>query len=169
MSVAEIVTARVDSQVSVTQAFKTAGPATDEQSSPPTYNPGPTTYNSGSSPPGVFYSGQVLALVAGVATIDLTALAGGLQGTIDGTGKKIQMMRIRGEADGSNAKLTISEGAANPMELFGAANPIEYPAGCRKAFTFEFDDSLDDIGAADCEIDLAGTGTDSFFVEFILG
>ncbi len=169
MSVAEIVTARCDSQLTVTQKFKTAGPATDEKASPPTYNLGPTTYNGSSSPPGVYYSGQVLALSGGAATIDLTALAGALQGIIDGTGKKVQMLRIRGEADGSNAALTISEGAANPMELFGAANPIVYPAGCKKPWTFEFDGKLDDISAGDCEIDFAGTGTDSFFVEFILG
>ncbi len=168
MSVAEINTARVQSQISVTDDLQ--GLAGDGGSFTwDTLDPGQSTYNGSSDPPGVYYSSQVVALVGGNKTLDLTALLGGLQGVIDATGLKLQVLRIRGEADGSNGALTISEGAANPMELFGATNPIIYPAGCRKPWTFEFDDKLDAVSAGDCEIDLAGTGTDSFFIEMILG
>lgn len=168
MAVAEINTARVQGQISVTDDLQ--GLAGDGgQFSWDTLDPGQSTYNGSSSPPGVYYSSQVVALVAGAKTLDLTALLGGLQGVIDATGKKLQVLRIRGEADGTNAALTISEGAANPYELFGAANPIVYPAGCTKAWTFEFDDKLADVAAGAKNISLAGTGTDSYFIEIILG
>lgn len=165
---AEINSALVDSRISVTEDVKDMAGVTTETFNQPTLNLGQSTYNPTSDPPGKYYSAQTLALVAGAATIDLTNLPG-LQAAIDATGLKLNFLRIRGEADGSNAKLTISEGAANPYELFGAANPIEYPAACTKPFTFEFDEGLADVAAGAKNIDLAGTGTDSFFIEMILG
>lgn len=165
---AEINSAQITSRITMQEKFKDAAAATDALVTTPTYDLGAFSYTPSSDPPGKYYSGQVLALVAGAATIDLTSLPG-LQAVIDATGLKLNVLRIRGEADGSNGALTISEGAANPYELFGGANPIIYPAGCRKPWTFEFDDKLDNVSATDCEIDLAGTGTDSFFIELILG
>jgi len=126
-----------------------------------------TTYGAGSSPPGVHFSVQSLALVAAAATIDLMALLGDLQDTIDGETMKLQALMIIG-AD-SNGALTISEGAANGYEVFGAANPIVYPALCTLPWLMQFDDTLPDISASDCEIDLAGTGTDVFTIAMILG
>lgn len=167
-SAAQIDTAVLLNQLLVKEDLQDVAGASGKQVMSDALNPGSTTFTPGSDPPGKYYSSQTLALVAAAATIDLTNLPG-LQAAIDGTGLKLNMLRIRGEADGSNAKLTISEGAANPYELFGAANPIEYPAGCRKAFTFEFDDKLADVAAGAKNIDLAGVGTDSFFVDIILG
>ena len=168
ISAAEINSAVMLNTLSVIEDLEDVSGASGKQVTSDALNPAQTTYNPTSSPPGKYYSSQTLSLVAGVATIDLTALPG-LQAAIDGSGLKLNALRIRGEADGSNAKLTIAEGAANPYELFGAANPIEYPAGCSKCFTFEFDDALADIAAGAKNIDLAGTGTDSFFIEIIVG
>ncbi len=167
-SAALISSATLLSTLSVIEALQDVAGAEGETVPSDSLNPTQSTYTPTSSPPGKYYSSQSLALVAGAATINLTALPG-LQAAIDGTGLKLNVLRIRGELDGSNAKLTVSEGAANPYELFGAANPMEYPAGCRTCFTFEFDDALADIAAGAKNIDLAGTGTDSFFVEIIVG
>lgn len=167
MSVAEISTLRIMAQMTIEETLEGLVGGDKAFSRP---NVGSqTTYNSGSDPPGVFASVQLLALVAGAATLDLTALAGGAQDTIDGTGKKLQALYICGAATGTNGKLTISEGAANPYELFGAANPIEYPAANVLAFLFQFGDTLDDVSAGDCEIDLAGVGTDVFTIAIVLG
>jgi len=165
MSVSEISTLRITAQMTIEDTLKGLVGGDKAFSRP---NVGSqTTYNGSSDPPGVYVSVQSLALVAAAATIDLTALAGGSQDTIDGTGKKLQALYICGAE--TNGALTISEGAANPYEVFGGANPIVYPAGCTKPWLFQFDDLLDDVSAGDCEIDLAGTGTDVFTIAIVLG
>ena len=164
----EINVARLDIQLAVVDDLKDVGASTDKTFTHTTYNLGQTTYNPSSEPPGKHYSAQVIALVAGVATIDLTSLPG-LQETIDATGLRLNALIIRGEADGSNGVLNIAPGAANPYVPFGAGNDIDYPAGCTKPWCFQFDDKLADVAAGVKEIDLAGVGTDSYFVEIILG
>lgn len=164
---AEISSAKIQSSFSVTETLKDAvGAGTTTTVTSTALNPAQTEYTLTSDPPGKYYSSDTLALVAGAATIDLTSLPG-LQATIDGTGLKVQAFRIRGAA--GNSALTISPGAANPYTMFGAGNDLEYPADCALAFQFEFDETLADIAAGAKEIDLAGTGTEQFQIEFILG
>jgi len=167
-SAAEISSARVLNNLAVTDELKDVGSGTGQTHTHDDLDSAAFSFTASSDPPGKYYSAQTLALVAGVATIDLTSLPG-LQAAIDGTGLKLQFLRIRGEADGSNAVLNIAPGAVNPYSLFGAANDIDYPAACTKPFTFEFDEGTEDVDATHKNIDLAGTGTDSFFVEMILG
>lgn len=168
MAVAEISAVSILNKWSVTENVP-GDPYTGKTVSPTTFNQAQSSYSQTSTPKALHYAAKTVALVAGALTIDLTALAGwGLQDTIDGTGLKILAMRVRGCAAG-NAALIISEGAANPMELFGAGNPIVYPATLTKPWLFEFGETLDDISDTDCEIDLVGTGTEQFEFEFLLG
>lgn len=163
---AEVNQVRISSSWTPTLDLKGDDSASGQSVSATALNPAQNTYTQTSTVPAKYYSGQTLALVAGVKTIDLTALPG-LQAAINGTGLKVQALRIRGKT--GNGALTISEGAANPYELFGPANPIVYPAGCTKAWQFEFDEKLADIAAGVKNIDLAGTGTEQFDIEFLLG
>ena len=164
---AEVNQVRVSSSWTPTLDLKGDDSITGQTVNATALNPSQTTYTQTANPKAKYYSGKKYALVAGALTIDLTALSG-LQASINGTGLKVQALRVRGCATG-NGKLTISEGAANPYELFGGANPIEYPAGNTYAWQFEFGDKLGAIGAGAKNIDLAGTGTNEFYIEFLLG
>jgi len=107
---------------------------------------------------------------AGAATIDLTALLG-TQANIDGTGEKVKAIRIHGRA--TNGALTISPGALNPYNLFGAGNSVIYPATNTLPWHIEFGDTLalvtDVSGVGSSQIDLAGTAGDEFDIEILLG
>ena len=166
MSVAELSSARVTSQIAGIQEALKGMLGGDVVATRPNLG-SQTEYKAGSAPPGVHLSVQELALVANEATIDLTALAGGAQDTIDGTGLRLQVLYVCGRD--SNGALTISEGDANPYELFGGANPIIYPAACTLPWLFQFDDKLVDIAAGAKDIELDGTGTDVFVIGIILG
>jgi hypothetical protein len=65
-----------------------------------------------------------VALVAGVGSIDLTALPYG-DGAYDATGKKVTELQISNA--GANA-LTVTKAVANGYDLFGSNDPIVIPA-----------------------------------------
>ena len=115
-----------------------------------------------SNPPATEHSGFVKSLVAGAATIDLTALTGVDNSTIDGTGLKVQLIRVKNL--GAN-NLTISEGAANGYAI-GGTRTVYANGGIEYIYAPE---GLADIAAADRTIDLAGTGTQQSEWTIILG
>ena len=163
--------AQIADSLIVTQTLQDAPGAGDGTVTSLALNPAPVQLSPTTTPPVTKYSADAVTLDGGgAATIDLTDLPG-LQAAIDGTGLKVQLMRIQGAT--GNGALTISPGASNGYELFGAGNDIEYPAGCTRPFKFEFDDKLVDIdsgsGAGEYTIDLAGTVGDVFNIEFLLG
>lgn len=109
---------------------------------------------------------DTVALVGGVKTLDLTSLTG-VGGSIDATGLKLQLAYFRNPSTNTVA-LTVDVGAANGYELFGGATgKIIIPIGGRNMFFGA--DNLDDVAAADAEIDITGTGTESFDVVLVLG
>jgi len=78
------------------------------------------TLNSTSTPPVTKVACFEKVLVAGAATIDLTALPGTGGGTVDGTGLKVQAIKIRNPAANTN-KLHVVPGASAGYNLWGAA------------------------------------------------
>lgn len=167
-SPAEVVTGRVQNTWSTNVKLKDAPAASDQTVNTNQFNPDQSSYSPTTTPPVKYHCAFTLKLVAGAKSIDLTAVAEAATGvTIDGTGLKVQAFRIRG-APGLGA-LTISPGAANPYPMFGAAKSIIYPAGCTKAWCFEFDGKLSPIGAAAKEIDFSGVGTEEFPVDLYIG
>jgi len=108
---------------------------------------------------------DTVALVAAAKTLDFTALAG-VNGTIDATGLKLQFFLFRNPT--GNSAITIKDGASNGYNLFGdASGQVTIPAGglCQ----FFGADLLQDVAAADAEIDITGTGTESFDVLLVFG
>lgn len=113
-----------------------------------------TTFTGTTSVPVANVASDKLALTAGAATIDLTAVPGSVS-TQDLTGLKVQWIMLH---NSGTAVMTISPGATNPYPLFGTGNSVELPAGGR--LMMFFNETLPDVAAAVKDIDIAGTGTD---------
>jgi hypothetical protein len=106
------------------------------------------------------------ALVAGAATIDLTALTGTNGATVSLSGLKVQLLKIKNKATNANA-ITVGEGAANGYELAGNAWSMILQPG--QEFLFGGNDAAPDVGASAKNIDLAGTGTQAVEVAIVGG
>jgi len=124
-------------------------------------NLGPAT-----NPPVSEVYAAALALAAGAATIDLTALDVLNESAVDMTGKKVNVTLLA-NPDG-NAAITIVAGASNGYNILGVAdgkltlNGGDYVLIVRK-------DTLDEIGSTDAEIDISGTGTETLNVQLGIG
>lgn len=108
-------------------------------------------------------------LTGGAATIDLTNLTherGDATEIVDGTGLKVQFLRLSAPS-GNSAAIEVTPGASNGYDFAGSTASIALEAG--QSVLFELAESAPDISASDCEIDMAGTGTDSLEVTIIMG
>jgi len=114
--------------------------------------------------PATIISLDLYTLATGAATIDLRALYTVAGGTADGNGLKVQAFYFKNL--GANI-MTITEGGSNPYEIFGASGSVVVQPG--GGFSMDFQDASPDIGASDKEIDIAGTGSQTFEAGFILG
>ena len=121
---------------------------------------------------GAFFS---QALTAGAATIDLTALVGTNGIAVDLSGLKVQQLVIingtvtnNAIAAGSNSAVTVEVGGSNPYDLFGSASGLVVIEAGAGIFHMH-NETLEDVDATHCEIDLTGTGTDAFLVGILAG
>ena len=105
---------------------------------------------------------DTIALVAGAKTIDLTNTVGVLSTTVDFTGLKVQLMKIKNRT--GNSVMTFSQGSSNPYTLAGSSWSIRLKAG--QEFMLFGNDIGEDVAAGVKNIDIAGTGTESF--DFII-
>lgn len=126
------------------------------------------TLTSVTTPPVTKHAAKLVALVAGAATIDLTALtAWGANGAAeDMSGLKLQIMRLKATAANANP-ITITAGASNGYEAFGAAWSLALSGG-QEVTLYGFDKTPDVAGGAKT-IDLAGTLTQSIEIEVVFG
>lgn len=124
------------------------------------------TLNASSTPPATKHAAFEKALVAGAGTIDLTALPGTNNGSVDGTGLKVQVAYIKAKAANGNPIL-IEVGASNGYELAGADFSVSLQPG--QEFLFFGNDATPDVASGDKILDLTGTGTDGLQVEIVLG
>jgi hypothetical protein len=124
-----------------------------------------TQFDESATPsPATVYSGNVYALVTGAKTIDLRALYTVAGGEGDGNGLKVQGMFFKNL--GAN-NMTIVAGASNGYEIFGASGSVVVPpSGWLCMF---FNDASADVAAGDKEIDVSGTGSQTFELALILG
>ena len=120
-----------------------------------------TTLNATSTPPATEVAMFLQTLTAGAATINLAALTGA-NGTIDGTGLRVQMIRVKNLGA---ASMTFSEGASNGIAL--SCLPFTIPTG--GVYQFLLNDASPDIAAADRTIDIAGTASQTAEVSILLG
>ncbi len=114
-------------------------------------------------------AGFVPALSAGAATIDLTAVKGANQADVDGSGLRVVAAKFRNKA--GQAAITISKGASDGYDGFGADFSVTLTAGADVTL-FAAGDAGENgavVGAANKTLDLAGTGTDELEVILVFG
>lgn len=123
------------------------------------------TLNSGTTPPVTQIAAFLLTLSGGTVNIDLTALVGTNGATLDGTGLKIQIIRIKNL--GANP-MVIKSGASNGHTgVIGATTGETIPVGGHmKKFT---GDQGDDIDATHKILTVTGTGSQTAEVTIVLG
>jgi hypothetical protein len=123
------------------------------------------TLNATSTPPATKMAAQTISLTAGAVTIDLTALTGTNGATVDGTGLKVQILKLKNRS--SNAVMTFGEGASNGYEALGNAWTLKLLAG--QEIEMFLNDAAPDIASGAKTIDVAGTGTESFDFIVVMG
>jgi hypothetical protein len=129
------------------------------------YN-GAATLSASTTPPVTKVAVFEKALAAGAATIDLTALTGTNEATVDGTGLKVQVLKIKNKSTNANP-ITIKVGLTDGYQLAGANFEAQISPG--QEFLFYGNDATPDIGAAAKTLDLAGTGSQAAEVLIVMG
>jgi len=121
-----------------------------------------------STPPAATHAANNVPLVAGAATIDLTALTdwGLNEADPNATGLKLQILAIKAKAT-NTAGITITPGASNAYNALGSAFSVTLMAG--QEIKFYGNDATPDVASDAKTLDLAGTGTDSLDIEMIFG
>lgn len=110
------------------------------------------TYTGATAVPVTTCAFFVKALAAGTATVDLTALTGTNGAAVDGSGLKLQYIRVKNL--GANV-LALKFGAANPYNLAGATWTITLSQN--QIFEYWGNDATPDIAVGAKNIDMAGT------------
>jgi len=123
------------------------------------------TLNVDSTPPVTKVANFEQALTVGAATIDLTSLAGTNGASIDGTGLRVQMLKLRNKD--ANNPVTIEEGASNGYDGFGSGFSVTIAE--EGEVTLLTNDAGTDIGATNKTLDLSGTGSEEVEVSIVMG
>jgi len=118
------------------------------------------------SPPATAVAAFQAAMTGGAATIDLTDLLGTNDLPVDGTGLRVQAVKVRNPGTNANP-ITISKGASNGYNGFGADFSLALTPGAH-ALLFP-NDAGSDIASNNANLDLAGTGSQALDVEVLLG
>jgi hypothetical protein len=124
------------------------------------------TLNETSTPPVAKGSYQDIPLVAGAKTLDLAALVGANSAAVNGTGLRVQTIKIRNKATNANA-MTIAKGASNGYDGLGANFSITLVPGAEMLVLLN--DGGTDIGATNKTLDVAGTLTQVVEVGIVMG
>ena len=106
----------------------------------------------------------VVALVAGAKTLDLTALTGTNGAAVTMNGLKIVLFRIKNLGA---SVMTFTEGAANGYELAGTGWTVTLAQN--QVFQFYGDSAAPTVGGTTKNIDVTGTGTETFELTVIGG
>jgi hypothetical protein len=155
-------------KVSVTETLETNVPATPATARSVVHSAWDSvkTLNSASTPPASKVAAFEQALTSGDATLDLTALVGTNGVVVDGSGLRVQVLRLRAPATNGNP-ITVSKGASNGYDGFGADFSLTLAAGAEVLLFSK--DSGGDIAGANKTLDLVGTGSQVLQVEVVLG
>ena len=131
-----------------------------------------TAYNtsvsltSGTTVPATVVAGFNTALSGGSGSIDLTSMTGTNGVSVDATGLKVQVIKVKAASDNSGA-LTLADGATNGYELAGNGWTVALSPG--QEVLLYGNDATPDVGASAKTIDLSGTGTDDIDVIVVAG
>lgn len=122
------------------------------------------TLTSATTPPVTKSAKFVKALAVGAGTIDLTSLTGANGASVDGTGLKVQLFRMKNL--GANP-MTITFGAATPYALAGATFVVILAQN--QVWQFYGNDATPDIAAGAKHMDLSGTASQTCEVSIVMG
>lgn len=122
------------------------------------------TLNAGSSPAATLCAHAVTALTAGAKTLDLTALVGTNGAVVNLNGTKVRLFRVKNL--GANA-MAFGEGASNGYELLGDGWNITLQPG--QMAMFYLSDNAPTVGGSAKNIDVTGTGTQTFELSVVAG
>ena len=113
------VTLTLTSNITAVETLETNVPAAAATKRRVTHDQFNTTseLNAASTPPVTKVAALQAALTAGAATVDLTSLTGTNGATVDGTGLRVQAMKLRNPSTNANA-ITVVEGASNGYDGF---------------------------------------------------
>ncbi len=107
------------------------------------------------------------ALSSGSGTIDLTALPGTNGATVDGTGLKVQLLKIKAKLTNANT-ITIAKGASNGyVPAGGSAFSVTLAPG--QEIVIDGNEATPDIGSGAKTLDLTGTGAQELDVQVVMG
>jgi hypothetical protein len=120
--------------------------------------------NSGTTPPITKCAFFLGALTTGAKTIDFTSLESTNGAIISGSGLKVQAIRFKNL--GENA-MTFTFGAANPYLLAGADWKVTLAQN--QHVTFYGNNATPDISGSAKNIDVAGTGSQTFECSILMG
>ena len=104
-------------------------------------------------------------MTAGTGSIDLTSLTG-VNGSIDGTGLKLQYAWFKAKSDNANA-ITIADGARNGYAFLGESFTFDLTASQQAAFFGN--DASPDVASDEKIFDVTGTGAQAVDYVLILG
>lgn len=114
------------------------------------------TLNGSSTPDAEMHAAMQVAMVAGAATIDFTALTRHGGGAVSFSGKNVRSVVLQNPATNAN-DITINVGAANGLALFGAASKVVLKPG--DVIGAYFGATGPAVAAGTKNIDITGTGT----------
>jgi hypothetical protein len=117
------------------------------------------TLSSTSTPPVTKMAAFEKALAAGTGTIDLTALTGTAGVAVDGTGLKVQVVKIKNPSTNTGA-LTIIPAVSNGYNFLGAASKIILNPGEEIEWIGYDSSGVPDIASGAKNLTLTGTGTE---------
>jgi len=123
------------------------------------------TLNATSSPAISKMAAGQKAMIAGVATIDLTAVTHN-GAAVDMTGLKMAVWKFRNPSTNAN-NITITKGAANGYTIGGGTFTVTLKPG--QQWAHYFFTGGDSVAAGVKTIDISGTGTQALDYEFIAG
>lgn len=168
-SAATVLTAQTSVNVSVTETLQGAPGASGVTVTSSAFNQGQQQYSPSTTVPVTKYSAAEYTLDGGgAATIDLTDLLG-TQANIDGTGLKVQFIRVNNPSTNSGI-VNVAQGASNPYPIWGSSNDMDVSVGGELSYRTNNAATISDVsGLSACEIDLAGTAGDVIKVELLLG
>ncbi len=123
----------------------------------------PTTMNANSTPDATESWSRQLALVAGVLSLDLTALVQDGVSNLNATGKKLRAIGFYLPADNAG-NMQIGTGASNGYSAIGVLGP--FPKGAGGVIYLPTAIAVDGTHKI---LDLAGSGTDKINVMLVFG
>ena len=124
-----------------------------------------TTLNGSSTPPVSVDACLTLPLVAGAATLDLTAIPDPTLGTVNANGLTPYMLKLQNPDTNANP-ITIKEGAANGYVGFGVNFLITLAPGEEIAILKK---AASAVGGASKTLDLTGTGVQALNIQIAAG